>query len=163
METYFNGIEKRNQQIKGWKIVSGADRKMSISISILCPYIFFYLCSLNGKCNSPFLINYHHRHHNHSYCNGPYLMQKERTLNISKYDSNMAVEGELAILPLLHKAWGSLWILNIHLCKASSICWHKCVWLCILRPCLMNSLPFSKFWYNLPSIPFSWKLDVLIL
>ena len=28
----------------------------------------------------------------------------KRTLNLSKYDSNMAVQGELARFPLLHKA-----------------------------------------------------------
>ena len=44
----------------------------------------------------------------------------KRTLNLSKYASNMAVQGELARFPLLHKAWGLVIKYWLRLCHGTS-------------------------------------------
>ena len=44
----------------------------------------------------------------------------KRTLNLSKYASNIAVQGELARFPLLHKAWGLAVKYWLRLCHGTS-------------------------------------------
>ena len=44
----------------------------------------------------------------------------KRTLNLSKYASNMAVQGELARFPLQHKAWGLVIKYWLRLCHGTS-------------------------------------------
>ena len=50
----------------------------------------------------------------------PHMNYAKRTLYLSKYASNMAVQGEIARFPLQHKAWGLAIKYWLRLCHVAS-------------------------------------------
>ena len=146
------------------KLSSGAKRRILVSLK----YYSDKKNILRQSINSSDIRNF--RENGNNELEKLHMNYAKRTLNLSKYASNMAVQGELARFPLLHKAWGLAIKYWLRLCHGTSnvllnaafksACDNEHPWLQSIKYLLVNNGFGDVFLDPMPITPNFGKIFV---